>query len=157
MESSWEIERPANSEHTWAIPGSVQFPQEEGLFAVSWMNSAACSLQCRVRGSSLREALGLWDPEATRLQDGMQSSPGRLGRGCQAWGSPVSQDRGAESESSSGNAQGEGHPACRAQSHWEPPGHPVSWSTHPAFPGSEQRTLSQSSHLRSLIVPESGR
>lgn len=31
MESFWEIQRPANAEHTWAIPGSVQFSREEGL------------------------------------------------------------------------------------------------------------------------------
>lgn len=67
MEPSWETQKPAKAEHTWAIPGSVQFPQEERLLGVSWINSAACSFQSRARNSIRIKTLGLCDLEVVGL------------------------------------------------------------------------------------------
>lgn len=77
---------------------ALQFPQEEGLLGVSWMNSAACSFQSRARNSGHRKTLGSGDLEAVGFSDGVESSPGRLRQDCPASGSPVSPDRARESQ-----------------------------------------------------------
>lgn len=59
------------------FPGSVQFPQEERLLAVSWIKSQ--------KFRSYR-TLGLCDFEAEGFLNGEESSPRRLAQGCSAPG-----------------------------------------------------------------------
>lgn len=83
--------QPTPSAHGPSL--ALQFPQEEALLGVSWMNSDACSFQSRARNSGHRKTLGSGDFEAVGISDGVESSPGGLGQDRPVSGSPVSHDR----------------------------------------------------------------